>query len=332
MTEREPIVQTNTEKLTPDPETKKEEKKKEEKKEENDKKAPVQQQAVSLGKMLSLASGREKAIMAFGIIAGLASACSFPLFAIIFGDMMDSFDPSGDISKAVNQTCLWMVYLSIGMFCIIFIQNTCFSSFGNIIGFKYRKKYLEAVLSQDVTYFDLNKPQEIPTMINSECANIQDALGEKFGELIVTFGGFASGLVVAFYYGWQLSLVLLAVAPILVLGSFLLMKTIQTMYVETSKNYAKAGGLAEQAISSMKIVHAYGETQREHSKFTEILKSIWTITVKSSVKSSVNLAVFRFSLMAVYSAGFYFGSLFIQRHYYIHSHIKNGGYYSRGID
>ena len=75
---------------------------------------------ISMSKLLSLASPYEKILLGFGIITGLASACSYPLFAIVFGNVMDSFSPTGDIFAEVKKnlcvdvvSCNWNVWCNI---------------------------------------------------------------------------------------------------------------------------------------------------------------------------------------------------------------------------
>lgn len=39
------------------------------------------------------ATGKDKALMAFGAFAAFANGSSLPLFSLIFGEMIDSFGP-----------------------------------------------------------------------------------------------------------------------------------------------------------------------------------------------------------------------------------------------
>ena len=49
----------------------------------------------------------------------------------------------------------------------------------------------------------------------AEVQKMQDAIGPKFGLLVVPFGQFTAGLFVGFYYGWKLALVILCFIPVL---------------------------------------------------------------------------------------------------------------------
>jgi uncharacterized membrane protein (Fun14 family) len=59
--------------------------------------------------------------------------------------------------------------------------------------------------------------------------------------LFMTLGGF----IVGFIQGWELSLVLTAVLPLVALGGFLFTMVLQKSTTMSDKIYQKAGGIAE---------------------------------------------------------------------------------------
>jgi ATP-binding cassette subfamily B (MDR/TAP) protein 1 len=65
---------------------------------------------------------------------------------------------------------------------------------------------------------------------------------------------FVAGFIIAFVKGWQMTLVTLAAIPALAIAGAIYVTAIQTKDKRNAKYYAKAGGLAEQAFSSIKTV------------------------------------------------------------------------------
>jgi len=70
----------------------------------------------------------------------------------------------------------------------------------------------------------------------------------------MTIGTLISGFVFAFVTGWLMTLVLLASLPALAIAGVLYMKAIGDKDKEEQAAYSKAGGMAEQALSSIKTV------------------------------------------------------------------------------
>ena len=56
---------------------------------------------------------------------------------------------------------------------------------------------------------------------NSDILKIHDGIGDKVGTLIQWNCGAIAGFIIGFYYGWKLTLVILAVSPLLVVSASL---------------------------------------------------------------------------------------------------------------
>jgi ATP-binding cassette subfamily B (MDR/TAP) protein 1 len=70
----------------------------------------------------------------------------------------------------------------------------------------------------------------------------------------MTLGMFIAGFAIAFNYGWLMTFVLLVSIPAIGLTGYVFMRSIQQKDQKSSKDYAEAGGLAEQALSAIKTV------------------------------------------------------------------------------
>ena len=56
----------------------------------------------------------------------------------------------------------------------------------------------------------------------SDVDKIQDGIGEKLGQFFQYFATFVCGFVIGFIYGWQLTLVIIAVSPLLAIAGGLM--------------------------------------------------------------------------------------------------------------
>ncbi len=70
----------------------------------------------------------------------------------------------------------------------------------------------------------------------------------------MALGTLISGAVIAFLKGWLMTLVVSATIPLIVIAGYLYMKTIARADEVNQQHYLKAGGIAEQAIGSVKTV------------------------------------------------------------------------------
>jgi ATP-binding cassette subfamily B (MDR/TAP) protein 1 len=88
----------------------------------------------------------------------------------------------------------------------------------------------------------------------ADTLTFQGALGEKIAVMIHVGGTFIAGFIIAFTSGWLMTLVCLAGIPVIGFSGYLYMQSLQKKSKEFQKIYSQAGGLAEQAMYSIKTV------------------------------------------------------------------------------
>jgi ABC-type multidrug transport system fused ATPase/permease subunit len=77
-----------------------------------------------------------------------------------------------------------------------------------------RKAYLDAVLRQDVGFFDTDaRTGDIVFGASTDTLLVQDAIGEKVGNFLHYIATFLAGLVVGFISAWRLALLSVALIP-----------------------------------------------------------------------------------------------------------------------
>ena len=271
-------------------------------------------------------SGRTEIILLIvGIIVAAAFGACGPLVAILIGDSTGSFggeDPE-EVFNTIKNRCLLMVYLGCAVFVLSAVNQSLWTYVGNRLGVKVRKLYLEAVLKKSVSWFDLNRPQELPTKIVSLITKYQDGIGDRVGKVIVSLTMSVAGLVISFVYGWQLALVIIGLSPLAMLAAYLIGKANAMGMETTKKGYAKCGGYAEEALSTIRTVYAFCAERIEKSKYLGELETAQKATVKNSLYLGIALGLINFAISATYGLGFFIGSFFIQYDVRNHSRGKN---------
>ena len=86
---------------------------------------------------------------------------------------------------------------------------------------------------------------------------MQAGMGEKIGMTQQALAMFFAGFGIGFYYSWELTLVILAVTPALVIVGAIFGKIMGSMTSIEQTAYAEAGSIAEEAFSSIHTVVAF---------------------------------------------------------------------------
>merc|ERR1712224_290741 len=129
-----------------------------------------------------------------------------------------------------------------------------FSRFADRQMMRLRGQCFAQVLEQEVAWFDENEPATLTTRLMSDTYDLREGVGEKLSMLVVGVCSAVGGFVVAFTKSWRLSLVLCTATPVLVGVVSVAMKRLEKFSAQQQEAYAAAGGIAESALSSMRVV------------------------------------------------------------------------------
>lgn len=87
--------------------------------------------------------------MIVGTIAALVMGAAMPVFALLWGDVTDSFLQSGqDMVDAAATVLYQFIGIGVGVFIAGFLMFGCWMISGERQGIKCRKEYLKSLLRQ----------------------------------------------------------------------------------------------------------------------------------------------------------------------------------------
>eukprot|EP01083_Nonionella_stella_P144172 449617_1 len=77
------------------------------------------------------------------------------------------------------------------------------------------------MLNQDITYHDVQSSGSLNACLTAETQTIAEGMGWKYGLVIQSISQILSGFGIAFYRSWRVSLVFLALTPLLMISGAL---------------------------------------------------------------------------------------------------------------
>ena len=113
-------------------------------------------------------------------------------------------------------------------------------------------------MRQDVGYFDLNSAAEMNTRLFDDIKKVSDGIGDKLGLAVQAVAQTIGGIVIGFIYGWKMSLVVLACTPAIAVTGYVFFVVTTKFSKSELDSYAKAGDVAEEVLSSIRTVTAFG--------------------------------------------------------------------------
>ncbi|KAG5021981.1 hypothetical protein JHK82_017858 [Glycine max] len=147
----------------------------------------------------------------------------------------------------VVGAAIWASSWAVITVVVVVAEISCWIWSGERQSTTMRIKYLEAVLNQDIQFFDTEvRTSDIVFVINTDAIMVQDAISEKLGNFIHYMATFVSGFVVGFTAVWQLALVTLAVVPMIAVIGGIHTVTLAKLSGKSQEALSQAGNIVEQ--------------------------------------------------------------------------------------
>jgi len=220
----------------------------------------------------------------------------------------------------LTRNVLYFVYLGIGEFVTIYICTVGFIYTGEHISQKIREHYLEAILRQNIAYFDNLGAGEITTRITADTNLIQDGISEKVGLTLTAVSTFITAFIIAYVKYWKLALIcsstILALVVLMGSGSrFIVMFSKKSL-----ESYGVGGSVAEEVISSIRNATAFGTQDRLAKQYETHLNEAERWGIKLQVTLAIMVGAMFGIMYLNYGLGFWMGSRFL-----VDGEVKNVG-------
>ncbi|KAH6801748.1 ATP binding cassette subfamily B19 [Perilla frutescens var. frutescens] len=275
-------------------------------------------------KLFCFADKYDCVLMISGSLGAVIHGSSMPVFFLLFGQMVNGFGQNQmDLHKMTQEVAKYALYFV----CLGLV--VCFSSYAEIACWMYtgerqggalRRKYLEAVLKQDVGFFDTDaRTGDIVFSVSTDTLLVQDAISEKVGNFIHYLSTFLAGLVVGFVSAWRLALISVAVIPGIAVAGALYAYTLTGLTSKTRESYSKAGAIAEQSIAQVRTVYSYAGEGKALTAYSDLIQTTLKLGYKAGMTKGLGLGCTYGIACMSWALVFWYAGVFIR------SGITDGG-------
>ncbi|OMO81542.1 hypothetical protein COLO4_23523 [Corchorus olitorius] len=232
------------------------------------------------------ADGIDKLLLLFGTLGSIGDGMMSPVNMYILSGALNDY---GDIDQSfsieiVNKYALRLLYCAIGVGVSAFIEGVCWTRSAERQASRMRMEYLKSVLRQEVGFFDNQTASsstfQVISTVTSDAHSIQDTIADKIPNCLAHLTSFVLCLVVAFKLSWRLALAALPFALMFVIPGLGFGKLLMNIGAEMKTAYGDAGGVVEQAISSIRTVYSYVAEHQTLDNFSSALERSMELGVK----------------------------------------------------
>ncbi|CAG8448774.1 2904_t:CDS:10 [Ambispora leptoticha] len=294
-----------------------------------EKKKPTPDQKITLSQLFRFATFTDKLLMIFGSVGAMGNGASVPLMTIVFSSIIQAFlnftiaiikDPASaseardTLNHDLRKNLIYFVALAVGVFILAYAQLACWMLAGERQAKRIRQLYFAAVLRQDIAWFDSVATGDVISRISSDVEVVQDGISEKLAGIIQYLTTFFSAFIIAFFKGWRLALVLCCILPLLTASGIFMAKSLSNFATRGQDAYAEAGAVAEQVLSSIKTIAAFGGQEREAARYKKKLDAGYELGKKQSIVQGIGIGSIMLIVFSTYGLAFYYGAKLVVEH------------------
>ncbi|KAK7205288.1 ABC transporter [Myxozyma melibiosi] len=128
-------------------------------------------------------------------------------------------------------------------------------------------------MKQNIAYFDKLGSGEVTTRIASDTTLIQEGMSEKVSYIVANLSTFFAVYILAFTRYYVLTFIMLSIAFVVTVSLFVSSGLMKKYFRKAAEGYAVGGTLAEETISSIRNVQAFGIQDRlvaQYDKYLEV--------------------------------------------------------------
>ncbi|KAI3443719.1 hypothetical protein Pfo_000384 [Paulownia fortunei] len=266
----------------------------------------------------------------FGAVGdGMSTNCLLIYVSRLFNSLGYGKSPQnhGNFMDEIEKCSLYYVYLGLAVMAIAFMEGYCWSKTSERQVLKIRYKYLEAVLRQEVGFFDSQEAttSEIINSISKDTSLIQEVLSEKVPIFLMNMSMFISGLTFSTYFSWRLSLVAFPTIILLIIPGLIYGKYLLYLSKKSFKEYSKANSIVGQALSSIKTVYSFTAERSIIEKYSSILDRAKKLGIKQGIAKGLAIGSTGLSF-AIWALLAWYGS-----HLIMYKGESGGRIYAAGV-
>ena len=237
-----------------------------------------------------------------------------PALNIVFGDMINAAaaptpDGVADAMRSAISTLLYITcVMSVSFVCAF--AGTMTAASKNVA--RIRDAYINAVFDMSMDEFDKIDGSLVTNTLDEVANDVYFGTSAKLVELVQGSSMILAGFAVAFYYSWEMTLVLLAGIPPLGIAATLMFKLAGSQDAYMGKEaYQKAGSIASEVLGAMRTIVSIRGEKRSAKRYEDNLEVAEKAAIRQGWLKGLFTGLLWGIMFSLYGLGFWFGAQLI---------------------
>ncbi len=208
----------------------------------------------------------------------LASALSLS-YPLIIGHLVDGV-LGGEGRAGVDRWALTLVLIFAGMGVATMVRAYLFTVAGERVVARLRQDLYRALIGQEIGFFDRQRTGELTNRLASDTTVIQKAVTVNVSMALRFLVQAVGAIAILAWISWKLTLVMLAVVPIVAAGAGLYGRLIRRVSRKVQDALAESTAVAEETLAGVRTVRAFARERHEAARYGEAVMRAFELARK----------------------------------------------------
>nr|AAD49563.1 P-glycoprotein-like protein [Onchocerca volvulus] len=269
--------------------------------------------------ILRYAQRKDYILLTFGVILSVINGAIYPFSAVFFRGMTDALIigqsnlTNGTFNTEIyTESVLTYVYcyvlLAVLLLIVSLFSKNCLFILSERQAYEIRKRYFAALLRQQMSWYDQNKTGALTNKLSAGIEQIKLGIGDKFGALLQASVHFIVGVIIACYYSFRMTSMMLIIIPLIMMLLLASTKVLAIMTSREMRAYGEAGSVASEVINNIRTVTAFNAQYAEIVRYENHLKYARKMSIKGVFITSFLMTSYIFAIFASMGLIFWYGT------------------------
>ncbi|RVW27851.1 putative multidrug resistance protein [Vitis vinifera] len=283
----------------------------------------------SLRSILRYSDWKDMVLMTLGTFGCVADGLTMSAMMLVISKLMNAYAITSLSLADIDKYALALLYVALGIGAGSFLEGFCWARTAERQTSRLRWKYLQAVLRQDVGFFErthgASMTSQVVSSISTDILVIQGVLSEKLPNFIMNIAMFITSQMTALYLCWRLAIVAIPALSMLIIPGIVYGKLLSGLGEKIQEAYSVAGGIVEQAISSIRTVYSYVGEERTVKSYSVALEPTLKLGIKQGLMKGMAIGSIGVTY-AVWALQGWYGSILVTD-----KGVKGGNVFTTGV-
>ena len=217
----------------------------------------------------------------------------------------------GDINNLGSYFKFGMI-IGLGLAIFSALRFYFISILGQRVIADIRKSIYAKLTTLSSEYFERIHTGEVLSRLTTDTTLIETVIGSSISFAIRSVAVSTGALIWMFFISWELTLMVAAIGPIIIIPALIIGRKIRTLSIESQDSLADASARAGESISAIQTVQAFNREIKEISNFNKSVESTFEAHKKRIfVRSLMTFIIFGLGIISIIGVMWYGASFAI---------------------